>query len=294
MKIILVLFLAALLAALCCSPVFAAQTQEDEDQFWDDTVPMGQVIEGASFTTIDGETFDTDQALKEKKALLINFFMVSCYACMEEFPLFNDLAEIYGDQVAFLALDSNGYDTEDEIRELRDELGIDLPIAQELEWQLSEQIPYIGYPCTIVLDKNGTLVFYQDYGIDSADELVEMFDEILAEDYEGGYEVCHSYDIEVEGDLEEAEEALSGYKILVKDQNQDPIPNVMINFCSEIQQTCRMEGTNEDGEIFFEVPEDSYHISILAAPEGYSYDKDFEMYTTDYYSDPIDITITKN
>jgi len=257
-------------------------------------VPMGQEMPEVSYVTLDGATFDTAQVLKEKKAVLINFFRVQCPFCVEEFPIFNELMEEYGDQAAFLALDSSMYDSPEDIKELRDQIGIKIPVAQETEWVLSDIIPYEGYPCTVVLDKNNTLVFYQDYALASADNLKEVFDAILAEDYEGGYEQIHEYS-EIEAAFyADDTEAAQGYTIVVKDQNGEPVADVMVNFCSETQQTCRMNATNSSGEIFFEVPEDVYHIAILAAPEGYHYDADFELYTEDHYGDPVSITITKD
>ena len=76
--------------------------------------------------------------------------------------------------------------------------------------------------------------------------------------------------------------------------NGNPVPNVIVNFCSDAQQTCRMDVTDNNGEIFFEVPEDIYHIAILAAPEGYSYSSDSDAYTENSYGDPIQITIKKD
>lgn len=326
MKKLLILFSAALLIT-CSIPVYAqagtrfhrtgniyntAAKTDDGAQEGETAstskIPMGEVLPGASYTTIDGETFDTAQVLKEKKAIVINFFRVTCPFCVEEFPLFNELAAEYGDRVGFLALDSNTYDTEDEVKALRDENKIAFPVAQELKWVLSDIIPYAGYPCTVVLDKNGALVFYQDYVIREADEIKEVLNTILADDYESGFVKAHVFEEEY-GDGSAAQEdaestetaetaaapaAEKGYRIVVKDQNGDPVPNVMINFCSESQGTCRMDATKENGEIFFEVPEDTYHIAILAAPDGYSYEADFEMYTKDHYGEPIDITIKKN
>ena len=311
----IVILLSAVLLIACSIPVFAASdsvhrferpkgilgkaaAQDQEDaQSQDEAIPIGEILPEVSYTTIDGETFDTAEALKEKKALLINFFQVSCPYCVEEFPLLNELAEEYSDQAAFLALDSNMYDAEEAVSEFRDQNSISFPVAQELEWELSDMIPYDGYPCTIILDKNGAMVFYQDYVIRDKDEMKEVFDTILAEDYEDGFERVHAFNDLPDEDAEaepSGENEGSGYTIAVKDQNGDPVPNVIVNFCSDAQQTCRMDATDNNGEIFFEVPEDIYHIAILAAPEGYSYSSDSDAYTENSYGDPIQITIKKD
>ena len=312
MKKLLILASAAVLI-LCSLPVSAAENaprlerptaimekaaaMDTEDaRSRDAAVPIGEILPGVTYTTIDGETFDTAEVLKEKKALLINFFRVSCPYCVEEFPLLNELAEEYGDQAAFLALDSDMYDIEENVREVRDQNSISFPVARELEWYLSDMIPYEGYPCTIILDKTGALVFYQDYVLKDRDALKEVFDTILAEDYEGGFEQVNAYkDLPEEDKAEPSGEiAGNGYTIAVKDQNGDPVPDVMVNFCSDAQGPCQMDATDRNGEIFFEVPKDIYHIAVLAAPEGYSYSSDSDVYTEESYGDPIQITIHKD
>ena len=291
--------LSAVFVIFCSGFVFASDTENTK------TVPMGEHIPDMSFTTLSGEHFDTAEILQEKQAILINFFRVSCPFCIEEFPILEHLQEIYGDQVAFLALDSSLYDSAEEVEELQDEYQITLDIALEGTWTLSKIIPYDGYPCTIVLDKNGDLVFYQDYSFEDETELAETFDCLLAEDYKSGYRKMNSYedlldepdeteDQPVKEQNPENNMVQNGYQIVVSDQNKDPVEGVMINFCSEAQGTCRMDETKSDGTVFFEVPEDVYHIAILAVPSGYSYDQDVEMYTDNHYEFPINISIVRD
>ena len=285
--------LMAAVITLMAIPVFASE--EDDIP----KVPMGETVPDFTVETVDGSTFNLQDTLKEKKAVLINFFGVSCPFCIEEFPLFNDLSEKYNDQVAFIALDPNiGFDMKEDIEELQEEFDIQIPLALEEGMILSDFIPYVGTPCTVVIDSEGKLVLYQDYAFDDEKILEEAFKEILSDDYKGGYSFINQFE-DLVAALDEAEvtedtaTVENGYKIVIKDQNGDPVPNVFINFCSEVQQTCRMGTTDEKGEVFYEVPDEKYHIQIISVPEGYTFDQALEIYTENMYQAPICITIKK-
>ena len=51
------------------------------------TYNLGSVMHDFTVTTIDGETFTLSEVLKEKKAVLLNFWYTECSWCVTEFPL---------------------------------------------------------------------------------------------------------------------------------------------------------------------------------------------------------------
>ena len=69
----------------------------------------------------------------------------------------------------------------------------------------------------------------------------------------------------------------TSYAIYVIDQNGDPVPGVMVNFCND--QACTMAAGDEKGVISFDGAPEDYHIQVLKVPEGYSVDPAFEMQT---------------
>ena len=79
------------------------------------------------------------------------------------------------------------------------------------------------------------------------------------------------------------EQALQAYVLHVTDQNGDPVPGVYVNFCTD--QACVMQKSDENGTITFDGEPAVYHLQLLKAPAGYSFDKDFEMYTENAYSE---------
>ena len=73
------------------------------------------------------------------------------------------------------------------------------------------------------------------------------------------------------------------YILHVNDQNGEPVPGVVVNFCTDI--ACSMARSDESGIIRFDGKPDTYHIQLLKVPEGYSFDSGFDFYTTDTYGE---------
>lgn len=77
------------------------------------------------------------------------------------------------------------------------------------------------------------------------------------------------------------EERAEAYTVTVVDQNGEPVPGVFINFCTDA--TCTPAMSDENGVITFAGEPDVYHLQVLKAPEGYSFDASFEAYTEAEY-----------
>ena len=94
-----------------------------------------------------------------------------------------------------------------------------------------------------------------------------------------GYEVSWEY-----GEPAKAEEALlQAYVLHTVDQSGAPVPGVYINFCSDT--SCTLAETDENGTAAFESAPGVYHVQLVKAPEGYSFDADFDMYTGSTYGE---------
>ena len=81
------------------------------------------------------------------------------------------------------------------------------------------------------------------------------------------------------------------YILHLIDQYGDPVPNVKVNFCTDA--ACTMLISDESGLIAFSSPVENYHIQLLKAPEGYSFDPDFELYTGSTFGE-WDILVRKD
>ena len=106
------------------------------------------------------------------------------------------------------------------------------------------------------------------YLIAGEDHVEDLAAAIRAE----GYEVTWEYGQAVQ----EESAAAQAYVLHVTDQNGDPVPGLMANFCTDT--LCTMTVSDETGVIRYEGAQETYHVQLIMAPAGYSFDPAFEMY----------------
>lgn len=68
------------------------------------------------------------------------------------------------------------------------------------------------------------------------------------------------------------------YKITVVDENNTPIKNAMVQMCKD---TCLPGSTGETGTAEFKLAKDTYKVSFMSLPAGYTYSTD----ATEFYFD---------
>ena len=78
--------------------------------------------------TIDGDTIDLGQ-LYGKKGLYLKFWATWCVPCREQMPHLEKTFEDAGDDLAVIAVDAGFIDTIADVRAVRDEFGLTMPIA---------------------------------------------------------------------------------------------------------------------------------------------------------------------
>ncbi len=79
------------------------------------------------------------------------------------------------------------------------------------------------------------------------------------------------------------EQPLRAYVLHVMDQAGMPVPDMYVNFCTDA--ACVMQKSDDTGTIAFDGEPGIYHIQLLKAPKGYSFDPGFELYTDSVYSE---------
>ena len=84
-------------------------------------------------------------------------------------------------------------------------------------------------------------------------------------------------------DEEQAVPQPETYILHLIDQYGDPVPEVKVNFCTDA--ACTLLIADENGLIRFSAPVENYHVQLLKAPEGYSFDSGFELYTGDAFGE---------
>lgn len=87
----------------------------------------------------------------------------------------------------------------------------------------------------------------------------------------------------VSDEAAESGNTAEAYTIYVLDQDGAPVPEVIVNFCTDT--SCVPCESDETGTITFTGNPDVYHIQVIDLPEGYSSDESFEMYTPKAYGE---------
>ena len=117
----------------------------------------GDIIHDYSFTDIDGVQRKISDILKEKNALVLNFWYVNCSFCIKEFPHLQEAYAMHSDNVEVLALDVED-DSESEIRKVFRDLGLTFPVAKT-SGSLLTAMKGSGCPTTVVIDRYGMISF---------------------------------------------------------------------------------------------------------------------------------------
>lgn len=174
MKKILTVLLAVLLMCLCSA--FA-----EEEPFIPDV--LGQTFPDFTVKDTRKNEFTLSEALKDHDAVLINIWASWCGSCIREFPLLNEACNQYGDRVAFIALDFEPEDTLLDIANIRIENHLVFPMGKTAGTGIDEFLTIYNVPCTIVVDRFGTICFMHSNLFEDMAEISRVLDTFVGDDY---------------------------------------------------------------------------------------------------------------
>ncbi len=157
----------------------------DPDNMDDIRYKLGDMMMDFTVTGTDGTEYTMSEILKEKKAIVLNFWYINCSFCVAEFPYLQEAYEQYGDQVEFLALnpiDNNA----DAIAAFKEEHKLTFPVcAVDPKW--GDMFSLTGYPTTVIIDRFGNIsLWHNAAAIESTKQLADALEYYIAEDYEAG------------------------------------------------------------------------------------------------------------
>ena len=127
--------------------------------------------------------FTLSETLKEYDAVLINVFASWCGPCMREFPLLNEAYEQYKDRVAFIGLDFEPEDTILDVAEIHIGHKVLFPMARTAGTGLNEYLGSLNVPCTLVVDRFGTLCFKHSNLFEDVSEINRVLETFVGENY---------------------------------------------------------------------------------------------------------------
>lgn len=143
---------------------------------------LGDVMQDFTFTAADGTEYKLSELLKEKKAVVLNFWNLNTNACKMELPNLQEAYGEYADSIAVLAMNPVDQDNA-KITEFATEQKLTFPIgACDIQWETAMNI--MSYPTTVVIDRFGIITLMQNGALRSATEFKDVFAFFTAEEYE--------------------------------------------------------------------------------------------------------------
>ena len=148
------------------------------------TFELGDMMYDLTVTTPDGKEYKLSELLKEKAAVVLNFWYMECNPCRAEFPYLQQAYEQYSDKIEVLAL--NPVNTDDAaIAAFQKELGLTFPVAQcDPAWQQAMQLK--AYPTTVVVDRYGNIGLIHAGSVTEEGVFEDVFEYFTADDYQQG------------------------------------------------------------------------------------------------------------
>lgn len=129
------------------------------------------------------QTFTLSEVLKEKDAVLINFWFSTCGPCQNEFPLMQDAYEKYSDDLAIIALNPHPDDDEFTVQDYQGQMGLSFNVAKDTI-DLYAAFGVENYPTSVMIDRYGVVTMLEVGSITSQRVFEVMFDYFTGEDYE--------------------------------------------------------------------------------------------------------------
>ena len=229
---------------------------------------------------LDGNPVSSKELFAENDITMINIWRTWCSVCVEEFPEMNELAKKYADRkVGVITYCADAEDeelTEKAINIIGEYDGFKKNLA--FSESTDNALPWNSTPMTYFVDKEGKVLCNPIKGA-APDMYPEYLDKLLNHET-----IVSQFDTpEVRQD--------NTYTVLVADQNDNPVPGVVVGFCTDVN--CSIAQSDANGFAIFTGPEYPYHVKVIEVPKGYTYDKEYSD-TMDADGGSVILKITKN
>ena len=124
----------------------------------DAVIELGQPMVDFTVTDVDGNQYTASEVLKEKKALVLNFWYTGCQPCGMEFPYLQAAYDVYQDGLLLLGMDSYEEDDAEAIIAYCNEKQLTMPMV-EADPAWNNLLGITAYPTTFVIDRYGFVAF---------------------------------------------------------------------------------------------------------------------------------------
>ena len=155
---------------------------EGDDYYIPTAYKLGSIMNDFTVTTTDGKVFTLSEVLKEKKAVLINFWYSTCSPCINEFPYLDNAAKDFADDIAVIALNTYGDDDELTVKIFKSDNQLSLDMAK-FDPALYSAFGAGGYPTNVMIDRYGTVCLVEVGGLPSEKPFRAMFEYFSSDNY---------------------------------------------------------------------------------------------------------------
>ena len=135
-----------------------------------------------SFEAFGNENFEEGQPISldtfEGRPIVLNFWYPSCPPCRLEMPHFEAAFQTHKDEVAFVAIQQLGLDSEEEGKKFVEEFGLTYAVGPDTSGTVIKDYKVMTFPTTIFLDADHTVV-RKWAGPLNEEKLNELIEEIL-------------------------------------------------------------------------------------------------------------------
>lgn len=218
-------------------------------------------------TDLDGNPVRSEELFAQHKVTMLNIWATWCGPCKGELRELGEInRRVQEKNGAIIGILSDANDTETIAlgQELLAENGADY-LNLTLPAALEELGIIGGYPTSIFVDSNGVILAPPINGA-----VVSLYETRFGELLEGKQPAAVDAGAK-DAAVDTAAVSGSAYRVIVQDQDGNPVQGVTVQFCSEAE--CVLGKTDADGAASFDMPEGPGHeIHLLKVPEGFEKD----------------------
>ena len=239
----------------------------------DDYIPngydLGDTMPNFTVTDINGNEHELYDLLKEKKAVVLNFWYYSCNPCRSEFPALNTAYNKYKDKLEVLAINDYASDSLNNVKTYAQDKGLtlDMPLVRgEYGSKASlSQFDSFGYPTTVVIDRYGMFSFIHTGAVTNTADWNKLFDFFTSD----------SYTPTIVDKIEDIELDTLEYSVTVKSPLGKPMSGVKVFVYADSNGTSNVVGspasTNSDGVVNLSLKKGrEYSVKVVGYPSAFS------------------------
>ena len=153
-----------------------------EDKLGELTFGLGDVFVDMTVTDTEGSTYKLSELLETKKAVVLNFWYLTCNPCKAEFPYLEQAYNQYKDNLEVLAVNCVNTGENDAIAQYKAANGLTFPMAS-CDSAYETALKITGYPTTVVIDRYGTIGYIHSGSITEVESFTTLFEYFTADNY---------------------------------------------------------------------------------------------------------------